>query len=148
MVTGIAAEELDRIVARIETATNAFMQGDMAQYLALTGHVAGFTLMNPFGGAPTRYEDRRDSLMAAASYFRNGDARIELIDAHASGDLLLLVTIEHQHGEVGGLPDQKWSLRVTEVYRREGGAWLLLHRHADPLVTSIGLERAAELARL
>jgi len=55
--------------------------------------------------------------------------------------------IERQHGLVGGLPDQEWDLRVTQVYRREDSEWLLVHRHADPLVEPIGLERAAEIAR-
>jgi ketosteroid isomerase-like protein len=147
MATGISEAELAELVSRLEEATQAFMRGDMARYLELTPHAPGFTLMNPFGGEPARYADRRDSLMAAASYFRGGDARIELVDAHASGDLLVLVMVERQHGEVGGLPDQDWPLRVTQVYRRDGGAWLLLHRHADPLVRGIGLERAAEIAR-
>jgi ketosteroid isomerase-like protein len=38
----------------------------------------------------------------------------------APGDLAVLVAIERQHGEVGGLPDQDWSPRVTLVFRREG----------------------------
>jgi hypothetical protein len=55
--------------------------------------------------------------------------------------------IERQHGEVGGLPDQDWSLRVTLVYRRQGAEWWLVHRHADPLVRDVGLKTAAALAR-
>jgi ketosteroid isomerase-like protein len=143
----ITDEELAELVRRTEEATTAFMRGDMAAYLALTRHAPGFTLMNPFGGTPTRYEDRRESLMAAASYFRNGEARIELVQAHASPDMLVLVMIERQHGEVGGLPDQDWPLRVTQVYRREGSDWLLVHRHADPLLHGISLEQAAAFAR-
>jgi ketosteroid isomerase-like protein len=61
--------------------------------------------------------------------------------------MAVLVTIERQRGEVGGLPEQDWSLRVTQVYRREGSEWLLAHRHADPLVNNIGLEQAAAIAR-
>jgi hypothetical protein len=36
---------------------------------------------------------------------------------------------------------------VTLVYRREGDAWHLVHRHADPLAEGISLEQAAALGR-
>jgi hypothetical protein len=36
---------------------------------------------------------------------------------------------------------------VTLVYRREGTAWRLVHRHADPLVHGMSLEQAAAIAR-
>jgi ketosteroid isomerase-like protein len=123
------------------------MRGDMDRYLELTRHAPGFTLMNPFGGPPARYEDRTASLRAAASYFKAGEARLELAETHVWGDTVVLVMIERQHGEVGGLPDQDWPLRVTQVYRRDGSDWLLVHRHADPLVQAVGLEEAAALAR-
>jgi ketosteroid isomerase-like protein len=48
---------------------------------------------------------------------------------------------------VGGLPEQDWALRVTQVYRRDPSGWQLVHRHADPLLRSLGLEQAAALAR-
>ena len=83
----------------------ALVTRSSARYLELTPHARGFTLMNPFGGEPARYEDRAPS------------------------------------------PDQDWPLRVTQVYRREGSDWLVVHRHADPLVHDIGLEQAAALAR-
>jgi ketosteroid isomerase-like protein len=66
-------------------------------------------------------------------YFRGGTADLELVETYASGDMAVLVLIERQWGEVGGLPEQDWSLRVTQVYRRDGSAWRLVHRHTDPL---------------
>jgi ketosteroid isomerase-like protein len=143
----ITDEELAELVRRTEVATTAFMRGEMGAYLALTRHAPGFTLINPLGGPPTRYEDRTESLMAAADFFRRGEARVELVAAHRSPDMLVLVMIERQHGEVGGLPDQEWPLRVTQVYRRDGDEWVVVHRHADPLLRPLGLEQAAALAR-
>jgi len=29
------------------------------------------------------------------------------------------------------------ALRVTHVYRKEDGAWKLVHRHADPLINKM-----------
>jgi ketosteroid isomerase-like protein len=143
----ITDEELAELVRRTEDATSAWMRGDMERYLTLTSHIQGFTLMNPFGGAPARYEERTESIRAAAGYFQGGEAKLELEQAHAWGDTVVLVMIERQHGRVGDLPDQDWSLRVTQVYRREGSEWQVVHRHADPLVHGIELEQAAALAR-
>jgi ketosteroid isomerase-like protein len=143
----ITDEELAELVERTEEATSAWMRGDMERYLALTPHARGFTLMNPFGGAPARYDDRTESIRAAASYFAGGEAKLELVETHAWGDTVVLVMVERQHGQVGGLPDQDWSLRVTQVYRRDGSDWRVVHRHADPLVRDVGLDHAAALAR-
>jgi ketosteroid isomerase-like protein len=143
----ITGEELAELIRRTEEATSAFMRGDMNRYLELTPHARGYTLMQPGGGAPTRYEDRSGSLRAAAGYFRAGEAKLELFEAHTWGDTVVLVMIERQHGEVGGLPDQDWPLRVTQVYRRDGSNWLLVHGHADPLVSARGLEEFAALTR-
>jgi ketosteroid isomerase-like protein len=124
----ITDEELAQLVERTEEASTAFIRGDMERYLELTPHARGFTLMNPFGGPPARYEDRAESLRAAASYFTGGEATIELVETHVWSDTVVLVMIERQHGQVGGLPDQDWSLRVTQVYRRAGSDWQVVHR--------------------
>jgi ketosteroid isomerase-like protein len=147
MTDQITDEELAELIRVTEDATTAFMRGEMERYLSVTEHVRGFTLMNPFGGEPLRYEDRTESLREAAGFFKGGEAKLDVTEAHAWGDTLVLVMVERQHGEVGGLPDQDWSLRVTQVYRRDGTDWKLVHRHADPLVHPIGLEQAAALAR-
>lgn len=143
----ITDEDLAELIGVTEDATSAFMRGDMDRYITLTTHARGYTLMAPLGGAPARHDDRAESLRAAAGYFKDGEAELEVVQAHAWGDTVVLVMIERQHGSVGGLPDQDWSLRVTQVYRRRGSGWQVLHRHADPLVRAIDLEQAAVLAR-
>jgi hypothetical protein len=108
--------------------------------LALTRHARGFTLLAHFGGPATESEDRATSVRASAGYFAGGEARLEHVHTHAWGDTIVLVVIERQHGQAGGLPDQDLSLRVTQVFRRIGSDWQLVHRHADPLVQTVELE--------
>jgi ketosteroid isomerase-like protein len=139
--------ELSEFVQRAEEAADAWVRGDMDRYLALISHARGFTLLAPFGGPATRHEQRADELNASAGYFKGGEARLEHVETHAWGDTLVLVMIERQYGQVGGLPDQDLSLRVTHVYRRDGADWLLVHRHADPLVHPLELAEVAALAR-
>ncbi|MET0722563.1 MAG: nuclear transport factor 2 family protein [Tardiphaga sp.] len=139
--------ELLDLVKKTETQAQAFIRGDMDKWFSML-HIAGdFTLMQPFGGTTRGFDSSPERLARMASYFRNGDAKLELVQSYASDDLVVLAMIERQHGEVGGLPSQDWSLRVTQVYRRQGEQWWLVHRHADPLVRYVGLEPAAALAR-
>ena len=144
----ITDAELAELIRRTAQAASAFIRGDMREYLALITHAHDYTLMAPFGGAPTRgFDASSERLAALERYFTGGEAQLEVVQSYASGDMVVLVAIERQHGKVGGLPDQDWSLRVTLVYRREGSEWCLVHRHADPLVNSISLAQAAGIAR-
>jgi ketosteroid isomerase-like protein len=144
----VTDQELADLIQRAAEASSAFMRGDMGRYLALITHADVYTLMAPFGGAPTRgFDDSPERLAELARYFQAGTSELDVVHTYASGDMVVLVVIERQRGEVGGLPEQDWSLRVTEVYRREGSGWRLAHRHADPLVHGISLEQAAAIAR-
>jgi ketosteroid isomerase-like protein len=144
----ITDEELADLIRHTAEANSALMRGDMSRYLTLITHADDYTLMAPFGGAPTRgFDVSSERLAELARFFRAGTSELEVVQSYASGDMVVLVVIERQRGEVGGLADQDWSLRVTQVYRREGSEWRLVHRHADPLVKGISVEQAAAIAR-
>jgi ketosteroid isomerase-like protein len=145
---GAAGEAAADLIRRAEAQAAAFMRGDMERWSALIRIADDFTLMQPFGGEASHgFDASPERLAQLARTFRKGDATLEVAQSYASNDLIVLVMIERQHGEVGGLPDQDWSLRVTQVYRRQGTEWRLVHRHADPLVRRISLETTAGLAR-
>jgi ketosteroid isomerase-like protein len=55
---------------------------------------------------------------------------LELTAYGVSGDLAYTVGREHTETSVDGEPRQ-YVLRVTQVYRREGSEWKVVHRHAD-----------------
>jgi ketosteroid isomerase-like protein len=144
----IAEPPLEAIIRRTEEQAQAFVSGDMTRWAAMIKLADDFTLMQPFGGPVSRgFDDSPEHLAELARNFRNGGASLEVAKSYVTPDMIVLVMIERQHGEVGGLPDQDWSLRVTQVYRRDGSEWRIAHRHADPLVRNIGPEKTAALAR-
>jgi ketosteroid isomerase-like protein len=144
----VTDEELGELVRITADAASAYIRGDIRTYLTLIKHSNDYTLMGPYGGEPRRgFDDSEEALAATARMFQGGEAELELVESYVSGDIAVLVAIERQHGVVGGLPEQDWSLRVTLVFRREGSEWRLAHRHADPLVHRIRPEQLAALAR-
>lgn len=143
-----ASEPVVQLLARAAEKNAAFMRGDMQRWSELVRIAADFTLMQPFGGPPSHgFDKSTERLAELAHYFRDGKTGQEIVQTCASEDLVVLVMIERQTGKVGGLPEQDWSLRVTEVYRRAGLDWELVHRHADPLLRRVTLEQAAAIAR-
>ena len=145
----VTDEELAALVQRITDAARALISGDSRGYVAQIEHADDYTLMSPYGGEPVRgFDDSDAALDALGRFFRGGEAKVEVVETYASGDLAVLVVIERQHGTVGDLPEQDWSLRVTWVFRRTPESdWELVHRHADALVHAIDHERLGALAR-
>jgi len=141
-------EGISDLVLRTEEANKALVRGDIDKYIGLTHHAEDYTLMAPFGGTPTHgFDGSTESRARMASFFKSGTLEQEVVATYNSGDLAVLVTIERVQAEIANLPEQNWSLRVTQVFRHEDTGWRLVHRHADPLVNGVSLEEAAALTR-
>jgi ketosteroid isomerase-like protein len=142
---GDALAELTRIA---QESAQAYFDGDLDSYAELVRHGDDFSLMAPFGG-PTRRgftldDEARENTRTT---FHGGDVTVEVDAAYVGSDLAVLAVVERQAGQVGELPEQDWSLRVTLVFRRDDASWQLVHRHADALVHPIGWDTLARLAR-
>jgi ketosteroid isomerase-like protein len=146
--TNQEGSDLRDLVELWSAAAQAYMNGDLRTYAWLARHSQDYVLMRPDGGDPRPGFDGSDEAVDwTARTFRAGTAAVEVFRTYASGDLAVLVAVERQHGDVGPLPPQEWSMRVTLVFRREGDTWRLVHRHADPLTRPIDLGHFAALAR-
>ena len=145
----VTDEELASLVQRITEATDALISGDIDGYTARIKHAHDYTLMSPYGGETVRgFDDSDTAKDALARFFRGGESNVEVVETYTDRDLVVLVVIERQHGTVGDLPEQDWSLRVTWVFRRTAESdWELVHRHADALVHAIDHERLGAMAR-
>jgi ketosteroid isomerase-like protein len=57
-------------------------------------------------------------------------ATMELLAFDVVGDMAYTVALEHSSVAVDGAP-RTYTLRATQVYRREDGQWRVAHRHGD-----------------
>lgn len=58
----------------------------------------------------------------------------ELVAADVLGDMAYTVGYEHTLASINGEP-RAYTLRATQVYRREGGEWKVAHRHGDTVAS-------------
>ena len=65
-----------------------------------------------------------DSFSDCTSY------EFELLEAEVLGDTAYTVGFEHTSASVDGVP-RTYSLRATQIYRREDGTWKVAHRHGS-----------------
>jgi ketosteroid isomerase-like protein len=66
----------------------------------------------------------------ASSFSNCTSFEFELLEAEVRGDTAYTVGIEHTSASVNGVP-RTYTLRATQIYRREDGAWRVAHRHGS-----------------
>jgi len=143
-----AVHDMAELTELWSVAAQAYLDGDLPRYAALANHAPDYTLIPPNGGDPRKgFDASAQAVEWTAKTFRGGDVSLEVFASYTSGDLAVLVATERQHGTVGDLPRQEWSMRLTLVFRRDGDRWRLVHRHADPLIRPITHELFVEIAR-
>ena len=54
----------------------------------------------------------------------------ELLGAEVFGDVAYTAGLEHTSASVNGVPST-YTLRATQIYRREDGEWKVAHRHGS-----------------
>jgi ketosteroid isomerase-like protein len=70
------------------------------------------------------FDHLADSFSNCTSY------EFELLEAEVLGDTAYTVGLEHTCASVNGAP-RSYTLRATQIYRREDGAWKVAHRHGS-----------------
>lgn len=129
------SQDFDAFMKRRADVARAYVNGDAApldQIVARTGAASFFAPSGGFERGAEAVAARYDTDVAA---FRpGGESTLDVIHSAASGDLAFWVGFQVAKVKMQG-QDQPVSmkLRITELFRRIGGKWLMVHRHADPL---------------
>ncbi|HEV3234330.1 MAG TPA: nuclear transport factor 2 family protein [Candidatus Dormibacteraeota bacterium] len=123
---------LGATMPRLNEAEIALHNGDAGPRIAMWSHTDPVTLFGAAMGGTGWAEigpifEQLGSTMSNCTAYEN-----EVVAAGASGDLAYIVALEHTTASVKGAPPQPYVLRVTTVFRREGGEWKVVHRHGDP----------------
>jgi NAD(P)H-dependent FMN reductase/ketosteroid isomerase-like protein len=68
----------------------------------------------------------------AKLFQRGGTTKLEVFQSGASGDLAFWTGLQHAESRMAGKNEQvPMTLRITEIFRVEGGEYKLVHRHAE-----------------
>jgi ketosteroid isomerase-like protein len=118
---------------RADAAQLELQNGKPAAYKALWSQADDVTLSGGLGGQIEKgWNAVGKRLDWVGTQFSQGTNRIERIVEHASGDLGYLVQAEHlRYRAPGTSAETTRDYRVTMVFRRENGAWRIVHRQAD-----------------
>ena len=125
-------EFLEAMMPRLEHAERAIHNGDPEPRYETWSHNEPVTLFGAWLSA-TGWDDVSEVFrMIAARFSDSASGEYELIAAGASGDLAYTVGFEHTKTKVDGA-ERTYTLRATQIYRREDGVWKVVHRHGDEL---------------
>jgi ketosteroid isomerase-like protein len=129
--------DFEQFMQQRDEAARAYVRGDATPLGRIVARAGDATFYAPRGG----YVQGADAVCAtyeqdATAFAPDGESSFEILQMAARDGLAYWVGFQratvHMRGRMDAVP---FNLRVTEVFRREGDDWKLVHRHADPLIS-------------
>ena len=121
-------------LAWVETALyeaeRALHNGDAAPRRALWSREEPVSVLGAWRNASGQHEIDELFTSLGRSFSDCTSYAFELLAYDVVRDMAYTAGLEHISASVDGRP-RTYTLRATQVYRREGGAWRVAHRHGD-----------------
>ena len=108
----------------------ALHNGDVAPRRALWSRKEPVSVLGAWRNAHGQEELDELFTALAAGFSDCTSYRFELLAYDVVGDMAYTAGLEHMSASVDGEP-RSYTLRATQVYRREDGTWKVAHRHGD-----------------
>jgi ketosteroid isomerase-like protein len=112
------------------SALNSMLNGDASPLLNIWSHSETVTTMHPVGGREVGWDQVRGSWEQIAKIVSGGQIKLDDQFVQIIGDVAYELGVEHGQYTLDGKPVTA-DYRVTNIYRRESGAWKIVHHHAD-----------------
>jgi ketosteroid isomerase-like protein len=118
------------VSSRLRYAEVALHNGDAGPRLEIWSSEEPVTVLGAWKSASGRAEV--DELFTSLEQTFSGcdSFRFDLVAAEVSGDMAYTIGYEHTQAVVNG-ELRSYTLRATQIYRREGGEWKVVHRHGS-----------------
>ncbi len=118
------------VETELHEAETALHNGDAAPRRALWSLNEPVSVLGAWRSAYGQQEldELFDSLGQSFSHCTSYTFELQACDV--VGDMAYTAGLEHTSASVDGQP-RTYTLRATQVYRREGGEWRVAHRHGD-----------------
>lgn len=132
-----AVDDVDKLIEQYQLALGEFMKGNPEPVQDLFSHRDDVSLANPRGGVARGWEQVSETMERAAASRRDGETvGFEIMAKYVTPELACVVEVERLKARFDGGEDiTPYALRVTMIFRPEGGVWKVVHRHADSLTT-------------
>lgn len=111
-------------------ALNRMLNGDAGPLAAIWSHSASVTTMHPVGGREQGWSKVNGRWRQVARVMSGGRVRLSNRLLRVAGDVAYEIGTEQGWLKLGR---QRVTIkhRVTNIYRREAGAWKVVHHHTD-----------------
>jgi ketosteroid isomerase-like protein len=121
---------LDWVKSTLYEAERALRNGDLAPRRAIWSRNEPVSILGALRNAYGQHEVDEAFTFLERSFSDCTSYTFELQAYDVAGDMAYTAGLEHASNSFDGQP-RSFTLRATQVYRREGGEWKVAHRHAD-----------------
>jgi ketosteroid isomerase-like protein len=126
--------EFERFLERCIEGLRHQVSGDSEPFLDVWSRTDDVAILGAVGSHTEGWDNVRRHLLGASQSLDWTSLSVERLLTVLAGDLAVTVMLEHMARDTDEEPRNR-TLRTTQAYRRDGGEWRLIHRHANLVTT-------------
>ena len=123
-------EEVRKASQQFYSALSRMASGTTGAMTDVWAHGNAVTAMHPIGGRQVGWQQVGDSFDQVAQIASKGHVKLDDQFIQVNGDLAYELGVERGEATLAG-QHVPFNHRVTNIYRREGGTWKIVHHHTD-----------------
>lgn len=128
--------DFEEFMKRREKAAKAYVSGDAEPLAEISANASPATFFSPKGG----YRQGSEEVLSTyknndvAAFEKGSESNFEILQMAANDGIAYWIGFQRAKVQMKGQAEPvPFNLRLTEIFRREGNDWKMVHRHADPL---------------